>query len=305
MGRLLQATLMVPGPFYFYPWKAPINHLAGDDYDTGFKHFVTGHRHAVNIALHGVCLFIQLFGNFGLLHAIDQTGVVPQPFPGIPLLTAASAFIWAGYCLAGAPACPLVARVASAACIGVAFAMAPHVTARQMDQAAPAAMVAALLVSNFAMAKRKIAPAAVVKVMGAMAFWSFGWAHVERLFVDKVLGGELPADKHALVLGGFGLYLLALGLQRNPLRPLVVTGVIFGRLGAAAIGYNPLLSLWAYAFQASLFQGITHSAVKEEATLLALERETEERKLRFEWSHVTFFPNLAIHATMQAAGLLK
>merc|ERR1711964_826335 len=101
-----------------------------------------------------------------------------------------------------------------------------------------------------------------------MAFWAFGWSRVEALFVENVSGIITPAN-HGLAMAGFALYLVALGLQKNPLRPLVITGVIFGRLLAAATLYNPIVSLWAYAFQASLFQGITHSAVKEEATLLA------------------------------------
>lgn len=296
--RMLQSLLMAPGPFYFYPWKAPVNAAAGDDYAVGFKHFWTGHRHAVNLSLHCVCLFVQVFGNFGLLNAIDAR-YIPQPIAGVRVLSAASAIVWSLYLLVASKGCPMAARVGSAAALGLAYFLAPQITRTHMDVGAPAAMVAALLVSNFAIAKRKIPIAAVVRLIVVMGLWGTAWPAIEGAFVDRVLGGARP-ERTLEIIGGVAGYLGVLGLARNPLTALVLSGLLFTRLASAAAGGDSVLYFWSYAFAGSLFQGLTHRAVQEEATLLALERESEDAKLRFEWAHVTFFPTLLLHACIRA-----
>jgi hypothetical protein len=299
MVRLLQSLLMAPGPFYYYPWKAPINALAGDDYATGYKHFIAGHRHAVNLSLHCACLFIQVFGNFALLNAIDAA-YVPQPVAGVRILSAVSAATWAGYLLLFSGGCPAVPRVASIAVLALAYLTAPLITHGNMDRFAAGIFTLALVISNYFLTKKPIAAKGVLRLAVAMAAWGTLWPFIESAFVKNVLGGALaPSQTHA-VMGGVAAYLAGLGLMKNPLSLVVVTGMIVARLASAATGGNSVLFFWSYAFAGSFFQGLTHRTVQEEATMLALERESEEKKLRFEWSHVTFFPTLLLHACWNA-----
>ena len=47
-------------------------------------------------------------------------------------------------------------------------------------------------------------------------------------------------------------------------------------------------------------QGAAHAVTREEPTLVALERETPDDKLRFEYAHVSYFPNLVLHGMHDA-----
>ena len=295
--RLLQPLLMAPGPFYFYPWKPVVNAVAGDDYMTGYKHFASGHSHFVNLALHCVCLFIQVFGNFGLLNVID--GRINQPVQGVRILSALSAISWSAYLLVAAKGAPLVARLGSAAVLALGYQLAPQITREHLDLGAPLAMIIALLVSNYGLTRARLQLPAkpVAKLVAIMGAWAYAWPYLEGAYVNAI-GGAVPQHTNNITALAL-LYTLGVTQVQNPLSFLVLTAVPLLRLASAAAGGDPLLFFWSYGFAGSLFQGLTHRTVAEEATLLALERETEQRKLKFEWSHVTFFPVLLLHRVMQ------
>eukprot|EP00697_Spironema_sp_BW2_P016626 gnl/Spiro4/7994_TR4202_c0_g1_i2.p1 gnl/Spiro4/7994_TR4202_c0_g1~~gnl/Spiro4/7994_TR4202_c0_g1_i2.p1 ORF type:complete len:367 (-),score=47.68 gnl/Spiro4/7994_TR4202_c0_g1_i2:32-1132(-) len=73
MASLLsQGLLYFCGPFFCFPWKPLVNRISGVDYSTAYsKHFRRDHSDPVNLALHAVCLVLQLWSNFALLAHID------------------------------------------------------------------------------------------------------------------------------------------------------------------------------------------------------------------------------------------
>mmetsp|Transcript_9586 Transcript_9586/g.17807 ORF Transcript_9586/g.17807 Transcript_9586/m.17807 type:complete len:325 (+) Transcript_9586:81-1055(+) len=309
--RLLQWLLFLPGPFYFYPWKAIANSFAGDSYAVGYKHFADGHYGRINLALHCVALFIQTFGNFGLLAQLDRLlhTVIPVRLKALSLsnalkdpqkqevehprlLSCWSAVAW-GLCLARSPA-PLAARLASCGSLAFAYSGASYASPEVFEVAAPAAMATALTIAQ-ATATRPVSAQNYAKGMLLMAGWYAGWRWVRRRWAQA--WSERRMVVRCVVLG----FLSMLAVKKNPLRPMIVLGSIMCRT-AAVLTDDPVLYYLGYAFTGSLFQGISHRITNEEATLAALERESEQDKLRYEWAHVTFFPVMVFHAVQEAIG---
>jgi len=286
--RLWQWLLFSPGPFYFYPWKSLANHVAGDSYAIGYRHFAAGHYGRINLALHCVALFIQTFGNFGLLRHLDV--LLPMSFAKLGIFSSGSVAAWLA-CLCWSPA-PLLARLASCASLAFAFRFSPFATVERFEAAAPGAMVLALTWAQ-ATAKRPIRRKAYERGLLLMAGWYAAWALLRRTCGKKLQDQKLQI--RCAVLG----FLSFLALRKNPLKPVVVLGSLVCRL-ASTLTDDPVLYYLSYAFTGSLFQGIAHGLTAEEATLEALERQSEAAKLRYEWAHVTFFPALLFH-TVQAA----
>ena len=61
----------------------------------------------------------------------------------------------------------------------------------------------------------------------------------------------------------------------------------------------------SFAFLAMLWQGVSHIISKQQATLVALNKNagskkspdaTQREKVAFEWSHVSYFPVLLLHS---------
>ena len=68
----LRALAYAPGLFFCYPWRPLLNYLIGDSYDVAYQHFGRDHKTPVNLWLHLCCLWMQISGNFGILHEIDS-----------------------------------------------------------------------------------------------------------------------------------------------------------------------------------------------------------------------------------------
>jgi hypothetical protein len=93
---------------------------------------------------------------------------------------------------------------------------------------------------------------------------------------------------------GVAAFFFITSLIKNPLKPIVIAGTFLTRFLGIAAG-DETLYFFGHAFFGSLCQGVTHSITGEEATLLALERNTAEAKIKHEYAHVTFFPNILLH----------
>eukprot|EP00439_Symbiodinium_sp_Y106_P079913 s72_g18.t1 len=211
--RLWQWLLFSPGPFYFYPWKSLANHVAGDSYAIGYRHFAAGHYGRINLALHCVALFIQTFGNFGLLRHLDV--LLPMSFAKLGIFSSGSVAAWLA-CLCWSPA-PLLARLASCASLAFAFRFSPFATVERFEAAAPGAMVLALTWAQ-ATAKRPIRRKAYERGLLLMAGWYAAWALLRRTCGKKLQDQKLQI--RCAVLG----FLSFLALRKNPLKPVVVLG---------------------------------------------------------------------------------
>ncbi|CAE7352683.1 Cht2 [Symbiodinium natans] len=284
--RLWQWLLFSPGPFYFYPWKSIANHIAGDSYAIGYRHFVAGHYGRINLALHCVALFIQTFGNFRLLEHLDRL-----LFSKVGVLSFGSVVAWVAS-LASSPA-PALARLASCGSLCFAFQLAPYATVESFELATPGAMALVLTWAQ-ATAKRPISNRAYAKGLVLMAGWYAGWTLLRRMC------GKRLEDQKVRIRCAVISFLSFLAMQKNPVTPVVVLGSLLCRL-ASILTDDPVLYYLGFAFTGSLFQGIAHNLTAEEATLKALERQGEQAKLRYEWAHVTFFPALLFHAVQEAA----
>jgi hypothetical protein len=127
------------GPFFCYPWKPIINFYKGDSYSVGYKHFYTQHKDPTNLAMHFVCLFFQLFGNFSFLSVLDKS-LLPAIGLGdgsTKYLSLSSAGLWTALSvLAPSSNCPLPVKLFSASAIAAAYRYAPRYSGKQIELAA-------------------------------------------------------------------------------------------------------------------------------------------------------------------------
>lgn len=288
-NRILSVALFSPGPFYFFPPKAGLNRAFGSDFETSYYHFRQNHRNAVNLALHVICFFVQIVGNFALLNEIDKRH---ERIPGVRLMSIVSAVLWSGVQLMS-PA-PKYVSILSSLCIGGAFAIAPFVTPRLMDHFSFGGFLLTLVLTN--LATGIVSMKDMMKAFGILTPIFAISSYLE----DQTSFFKSKADVSEQILYGVIAYLVAFPLLlRNPLKPLVITAVFVCRAAYILTG-DTLFFYLGYAFLASLFQGVTHNVSREEATLIALERKGDTAKISFEYGHVTFFPSLAVNAVIDA-----
>ena len=109
------------------------------------------------------------------------------------------------------------------------------------------------------------------------------------------LFGALPAVAGPALYGGLALALAALGSLADPVKPVNILGALLSRL-AAALTASDACGFFSLAFTATLLQGYAHFFTGQPATLLRLQGgDDKAAKIRFEWSHVTYFPVFVAH----------
>lgn len=289
-NRFLSVVLFTTAPFYFFPPKAFLNRIFGSNYEIAYYHFRQNHRNAVNLALHFVCFWMQIIGNFCLLAELDRR-YVPQRIPGQDrFLSLVSAAVWSlTQFTSGAP---IIASVLSTGSIVSAYLAAPFVTPALMDAGCFGSFLLMLVLSQMATGGKIVTSQHMIRTFAGLPLLLGAFQLAEKYYFK--VKAERAEEIRLVMLG----YLIALPLLlRNPLRPLVYTGVVLLRGAYIATG-DSLFFYLGYGFLASAFQGITHIISREEATLIALERKGDTAKIQFEYGHVTFFPNLAINSIL-------
>lgn len=112
LSPLMTAVLSLQyclAPFFCYPHKLAFHYMWGSSYHVAYEHFRRDHKTATNLAMHLVCLVVQVTSNFAFVAALDALfpDVIPQPFlEGTQMkLTAITALSWAVYlaCTSAAP----------------------------------------------------------------------------------------------------------------------------------------------------------------------------------------------------------
>lgn len=323
MSFVSQAILYAPGAFFFYPWKPLMNLFVGDSYETAYRHFRRDHSYAVNIVLHVICLWLQLFANFMLLHYVEthflppshtyindlpyvvRTGLRWLPSFCVPrLFSLTTALIWSTYLMTSARA-PFVCNLAAVASIMTAFSHADDLSLETLETGCMIAFSGATVCGLFYKPK-----ALVIAIVWLL--WVFGSAQLQASEWAGCLSSEVPNA----IMGQMGdnvskaLALLIIILAATPgTVPTVLVVVAAPSLRLLAILTNqPLLKLWGIAFSAMLMQGTAHALTGQQATLVNLNKSKQSKaniakqpsKIAFEWAHVTYFPSLAYHAAYQS-----
>lgn len=300
-NRIFSVVLFGTAPFFFFPPKAGINSRYGSSFEVAYYHFRQNHVNAVNLALHAVCLFVQLFGNFGLLNEMDnrnaeKTAPLRQLIPdgivkdNLRIASAVTALLW--IVVQFRSSAPKYVSLLSALCIALAYFVAPLLTVEYMDALSFGGFLIMLLLSNLASGGKIVTTADTAKVFFGMPLLRLGWSWLEANYF------ELRKDEYQTIQWVCIGWVVALPLLlRNPVKPLVVSSTFLLRLAYVLTG-NKMLFFLSYGFFGSLLQGITHLVSKEEATLIALERKGDNAKIAFEYGHVVYFPNLAINALL-------
>jgi hypothetical protein len=302
---LQQVSLYSVVPFFCFPHKLALNALSGDSYAVAYTHFREGHSGKLNLALHFVCLTFTVLANAAVLSAID--GWLP-PMAFLPAalagrwLSALTAVGWIAT-LAASPA-PLPCSIASTALIATAMVLGPWV--RHNPDALEhytlplfvTLMVVGKLLSNASVPKCMRCTSGPLRTIALWSAVLVAW-RVAALTAAATYGAALSAQSTTL-LRSLAALLVLLSALPNPLKPTVVVGMIACRAVAVASGV-PEVQLLGYGFFGSFLQGMAHRVTGEDATLLTLEKsEASSKRLAYEWSHVTFFPNLLFHVIYNA-----
>ena len=287
---ILQIILYFFGPFFCYPWKPFLNTFYGSNYTIGYKHFWLQHQDPFNLLWHLICLVYQVIGNFSLLLLIDQYLFNDQRW-----LSKATALIWILY-LGSVKICPPYARFCSVISIAITYQIVPYIQLLQAEFY--------VIISFF-----------LVWILQAISYGPY-------------LGGDAPAIIGLLILKSFlpfllqnyiGIYsnsiqlisivyivsLLLLSSRLDAVKTLIASASLIGHI-ISIITNEKIFYYHSIAYTAMLFQGLAHELSKEAGTLVKLMDETNHQaKVSYEWSHVTYFPNLLFHAVIDSYKINK
>ena len=128
-----QAILYAAGPFYGWPWKPTLNEAHGCSYAVAYAHVRRDHNVPYNLVLHGLCLVMQLLGNFHLLTVLDARFSTSAKYP---VLRVTTAIAWIA-ALALPSECPAPARALSVAAVVAAATLAPRLNVEAWWTALP------------------------------------------------------------------------------------------------------------------------------------------------------------------------
>lgn len=306
-----RAILYGLGPFFAHPLKPLLSVVFGDGYERAYTHFRRDHSRADNLLLHCVCLVAQLVANFALLRALD--GFVFSQFgdgsevafgagaigTGIAKLNMSTltAACWA-VCLvfSGAPA---LCSACSVACIAGALLLTSAETHNVWVQWV-LANLQALSIATFL-----VVMFAVIGPSKAALKKAVFWGGFVLLWEGLARGaaGSVGSEHVAFVYGAMLVLLLAIpAVLTDPVVATVAAGAfLLNTFSVLCDGEQPVLRFWAMAYVAMGLQGAAHDVSSQPATLLNLQvDESGDQKTRFEWSHVTFFPDLLFHSCYQS-----
>jgi hypothetical protein len=241
------------------------------------------HQDVANLAWHLICLFFQLSANFSLLHVLD--GYIF----GERWLSGTTALIWAVY-LGNVKECPLFARLCSLICIAWVYMIVPSLSS-QMEGvelyvygAFGIVWMVQAITNGSRLTKDAITIAALLLIKATATYF------ISLRFKGAL--SEYSTETSALYLAGMVL----LSMRQNSVKEIVFTGTICGHILSILIN-EPAVYLHSLAFVALMLQGLAHELSGEVATLLKLQDESnQEAKIRYEWAHVTFFPNVLFQA---------
>lgn len=290
LNFLSQIILYSFGPFFCYPWKPFINTFGGSNYSTGYKHFWLQHQDPFNLLWHTICLIYQIVGNFSLLLLIDQ-----YLFGNERWISKATALIWVLY-LGSAKNCPPIARILSAISIALAYQFVPFINLSQAELYVIISFFIIWVIQAIVRGPYFGGDAPLIIVLLTV-----------KLFLPSFLKNFIGFYSSSTQLFGiiYIVVIILLASRLDAVKSLIAGASLVGHI-LSLLTSEKLFYYHSIAFTAMLFQGLAHELSKETATLIKLMDETNHQaKVAYEWSHVTYFPNLLFHAIIDSYKINK
>lgn len=241
---------------------------------------------------HYVCLYFQIFSNFSFLSVVDSALAVHTPALLIidrPVSTL-TALVWIVSLLTAPSFCPAVVKLFSLLHLMLAYQYAPLVVESPVELWAVGGF-AVVTVLHLLLSRKKLIITSEIVLYITLISVKMGGLHV----AGKEFRGMF-AEQSSPLLVAFGVIMVILCCQRDPVKG----SVLFGSFTASTLSVlidQPWLLLLSYAYSASLLQGLAHALSREQPTLLKLQQDSDrDQKIKHEWGHVVFFPNLLLHS---------
>jgi hypothetical protein len=293
-----RAALYAFGPFFGNPIKPALNYAFGDGYDKAYRHFRRDHNTTVNLLLHTWVMCFQMMANFALLaeldHKLEPYLAMAGGGPGLLRLnlTTITFFGWV-FTLLATPT-PFVASWMSKGAMAAAASLVHFFPAEVRT-------IQVVFIASF---WGLLAATAGLKKTNALALVLTPlFAGLQYLPAATVAPYMVEGSQVSLVVGAiFGLLVAISALLRDPVKPVVIAGMV--ALNIAAVLCDEIaLMYWACSYSAMVLQGASHDATLEAATLLTLNADATigaAQKIGYEWSHVTYFPALLFHSVLDS-----
>ena len=274
-STLLHVAIYSAGTFFSNPVKILLNALVGSKYAVAYAHFRRDHSVPLNIWLHGLCMVIQILGNFALLDVWDEA-------LGRPLLAPLTGFMWIFF-LSLQPS-PVSVKLLTGALILLGLVARSLLSANFL--------LLALLQAPFEIACYwLILPYHGIKQPSKKGMSLMLAARVGLWFLLRPLQGALVLPGGKLTANVLAATFLAVGslVRASDNMPLCE------HLGLAAWAPAILLDLpWLFflciSFIGQALQGVSHEITKQPGTLPQLNDP------RHELAHCAYFPALVIQS---------
>ena len=288
--------MYMASPFYFTPWKLPLQLRYGSNYSRAYRHFRSNHSGTANILVHVAGLAHIACANFALMHAADGWLPLVHGRP-LPLLSALTALGWSYLLAARAHTAPWSVRALACLLVSSAFA------ARRLWQPLAFSAVAAVEAPLHA-AIWRYGDAQAVSAVRSLPAWLLLVCAIAALayhpFAQGCLRGALSDSVYRLPLMACALCALVHG----SVHPFQKRANCYW---AAAIAWplalltdQPALAFYGSGYIASLVQGVAHEQTGEKANLPELARRTGPEKAGDEHAHTAFFPCLILHSAHES-----
>lgn len=304
LSNAVQYVIMYAGtPFFAYPWKVLLVTTFGSTYNIAYNHFRRDHTKPLNLTLHFVCLWFQLLSNFALLYLLDSALFSPQEndsrddnkkpviaFLGkIKPLRFSTAFLWSYVLHTNSDGCPLIVRLLGIVSVFVAAAFAPLIVPSWATIACANGVIDAMGISAVVLHQPWNSP----------IFWAiFAIRSILYGYIRGKMHGCLRTYSTPISIAVVGV-MIALGMRNDPLRGLVAAGALMIWIISLLID-SPTLFFYGCGFVATLAQGISHEISGQNATLFVFEEENPVNRLQYEWSHLVFFPCIALQSIYES-----
>ena len=278
----ITAIIYSAGPFFSYPWKIIMNMMYGGAYLESYRHFRAQHMVGYDLFYHVLCLVWQLSSNYALLGSLDDAMERKGWFkPRTELLKTLNSLLWSWHLVRTSPT-PLSVKVASVISIYVAHTYAGDFFQRHWKKV--------VFLQGF------LEAAAVQALRERITIGPYLAYLVARTALWKYLNdnhaGSLKKYNTPITAGLFALMAFnsTIGIGS------VVSMGIYGWILSILTG-NRDIYFWSCGMTATLGQAVAHNLSREPGTLVVLQKQMD--MVKYELSHVTYFPNLlfqAIHA---------
>jgi hypothetical protein len=287
-SRAAQTVLYAFAPFFAYPWKPLLNDVLGGDYAASYKHFRAQHMDGTNLALHMLCLVWQLSSNYAFLRELDRHVEEHTGFKRF--FSNMTSLLWSWHLCRTSPT-PVHVKLLSVGCIAAGhFVLGRLFEENWRKVIMVQGAFEGLAIQTLALNKPGFGKQA------------FAWLVVRSLVWKLVSQNEgcLKGYSRHITLVVMAIAAKAASSD-DPLKATIAPWALTGWLWALLTG-NKGLYFWASGMMATISQGVAHAFAGEAGTLVVLQDASIDMT-SYEFSHVTFFPNLLLQAvSAHAAG---